>query len=119
MHNAVLQAMIQTGIIGVALFVGAFLWAWILAIRLARQRISFSEEMRSLVIEAFATLTFFTFRSLLESTAAFYGVDLIMLAPVVAFLQVYSRQMARMVSPQQGDVVYDPTSIGRDAVTRG
>lgn len=89
MSNSYLQALIQTGIIGTIFFLGAFIVAWKHAFRfLVNRSVAISGTDRLFLIEALALLVFFTFRSFFESTAAFYGVDLIMLAPAIAYLTV-------------------------------
>jgi hypothetical protein len=89
MSNSYFQALIQTGIIGTIFFLGAFIVAWKHAFRfLVNRSVAINGTDRVFLIEALALLVFFTFRSFFESTAAFYGVDLIMLAPAIAYLTV-------------------------------
>lgn len=87
-HNAWLQALIQGGAIGLAFFVLAWVLAWRYLVRkglLNRYRSS-SNGDRLFLAEATAFLVFFTVRSLTESTAAFYGVDLFLLGPLFVLL---------------------------------
>lgn len=89
MSNSYSQALIQTGIIGTIFFLGTFIVAWKHALRfLVNRSVAVNGTDRLFLIEALALLVFFTFRSFFESTAAFYGVDLIMLAPAIAYLAV-------------------------------
>lgn len=91
MSNSYFQALIQTGIIGTIFFLGAFIVAWKHAFRfLVNRSVAINGTDRLFLIEALALLVFFTFRSFFESTAAFYGVDLIMLAPAIAYLTVHA-----------------------------
>ena len=45
---------------------------------------------KHLVIQAGAILTFLTFRSFPESTGAFFGIDWLILAPIILYLHAVS-----------------------------
>ena len=94
MHNSVLHALLQTGLIGTIPFVSAMIFAWILFLRMVRKLTQLSGAHKHLVIQCGGVLAFLTMRSLVESTGAFFGVDWLILALVFFYLQVvnYERQ---------------------------
>ena len=96
MHNSVLHAMIQTGLLGTIPFVGAILWAWYLLIATLRRLDRLGPMQKTTVIQAAGMLIFLSLRSLSESTGAFFGVDWLLLGPLLLYLQlVNSAAMTR------------------------
>jgi O-antigen ligase len=96
-HMAYLHSLIQSGIVGALLFTGAIVGIWVLVARNhVVQRAFLVEGAANFPLtESVAVLGFLTARSFFESTAAFYGVDLLLLAPVVAYLQIWCRDNPR------------------------
>jgi O-antigen ligase len=95
-HMAYLHSLIQSGLLGALFFTAAIagLW-WILARNRVLQRLaSVGGEANFLMTESIAVLGFMTARSFFESTAAFYGVDLLLLVPAMAYIQVRTRRDA-------------------------
>lgn len=92
-HMAYLHSLIQSGILGALLFTGAVVGIWVLVVKgRVVQRTALVEGAANFPLtESLAILGFLTARSFFESTAAFYGVDLLLLAPVVAYLQIWCR----------------------------
>ncbi|MCI0895372.1 MAG: O-antigen ligase family protein, partial [Chloroflexi bacterium] len=88
MHNAVMHALVQTGLIGTIPFVGAFLWGWILLFKALRNLARLPAVHKQLVIQAGGVLAFLSLRAIPESTGAFFGVDWLLLAPLLLYLQV-------------------------------
>lgn len=88
LHDAWFQALFQAGLLGLA----AFAIAWLLTARsalglgLLRGYRGLDATRRHRAIEATVVLVFLGVRSLTESTAAFFGVDLILFAPLAALL---------------------------------
>jgi hypothetical protein len=93
-HMAYLHSLIQTGVIGAALFCGALAGIWFVVGRqhLLRRTRAASDPDNARLTESIAILGFLSARSFFESTAAFYGVDLLLLVPVLAYLQIWCRQ---------------------------
>jgi len=87
-HNAILHALIQTGVIGTIPFIIAFVWAWIILFKLFKKPI----PEKPFLIEIAAIFAFFTIRGITESTGAFFGVDWILLAPLLAYLQFLNQK---------------------------
>ena len=88
MHNSVLHALIQAGFIGAIPFVAAVIFAWVLFFRIVRKLNLLIGAHKHLVIQCGGVLAFLTMRSFPESTGAFFGVDWIILALVLLYLEV-------------------------------
>ena len=88
MHNSYLHAAIQAGIIGALLFAAAVavLWAFLWKSGVIRRIRTVEGPDQALLMQSVLILGFLTARSLFESTAAFYGVDLLLLVPAVCFI---------------------------------
>jgi O-antigen ligase len=91
-HNALLHALIQTGVLGTLPLLAALVIAWILVLRIYRGR-AFSGQY-SLPLEVPCVLAFVTASSITESTFALYNVYWLMIAPCFAYLQVAHQQRA-------------------------
>lgn len=100
-HMAYLHALIQGGILGSILFLGAILGVWIIIIRhdLFRKVPKISGTDNLLLVESIAVLTFLTVRSFFESTAAFYGVDLLLFVPIIAYIQLWIQKNPQQKEP--------------------
>jgi O-antigen ligase len=83
-HNGLLHALIQSGILGSAAFVGAFVVAWLMVLRLYLVRGSTAFFLHP---EVPAVLLFFTLMNVTESTAQFSS-NWLFLAPVMAWIQL-------------------------------
>jgi hypothetical protein len=70
----------------------AGLWWILLRNRVLQRLVTIEGQANFLMTESVALLGFMTVRSLFESTAAFYGVDLLLLMPAMAYIQVWSRR---------------------------
>jgi len=90
-HNSYLHAMIHGGILGTLFFIMAILSAWALIIKnkLLKKIRYIRGPDQPLLMESVMLLGFMTERSFFESTAAFYGVDLLLLVPVVTYLYLW------------------------------
>jgi O-antigen ligase len=91
MYNALLRAFIQTGLVGTVPFVAALIWAWVLQIKAFRNRAQLPVAQRHLVIQVAGVLAFLSLRAIPESTGAFFGVDWLLLAPLLLYLQVVNQ----------------------------
>jgi O-antigen ligase len=86
MHNAFLQSLVQTGLLGTIPFLAALIFGWGLLIKALRNLNRFSVEHKHLVIQTAGILVFFSIRSFPESTGAFFGIDWLLLAPLLLYL---------------------------------
>ena len=91
-HNSYIHASIQAGIIGALLFFAALASIWILVLktRLLDHVRNIQGEEQTVLIESILIVAFLTARSFFESTAAFYGVDLLLIVPSMAFISLYA-----------------------------
>lgn len=88
MHNSFLHALIHSGIFGTVLFVAAFVSLWGAMLKsgvFARARLIKGSD-KPLLIESVLIFGFMSARSFFESTGAFYGVDLLLLVPSMAYI---------------------------------
>lgn len=95
-HDAWLHALIQGGAIGLVLFAAAWILAFNGAIRagMGQRFQNLPPRERSTAILASVTLVFLLVRSIPESTAAFYGVDLLIFVPLAAYLHALGGTVA-------------------------
>ncbi len=94
MHNSYLHAMIQTGLVGALFFLAAFLSFWFVVVRaglFARVKAMTGTD-QALVMESIMIVGYMTARSVFESTAAFYGVDLLLIVPAMAFIALVAQE---------------------------
>ncbi|MBM3304839.1 MAG: O-antigen ligase family protein [Candidatus Aminicenantes bacterium] len=93
-HMAYLHSLIQSGVLGALLFGAAMFGLWWLLVRnrVLQRLASIEGPPGFLMTESVALVGFMTARSFFESTAAFYGVDLLLLMPAMAYIQVWSRR---------------------------
>jgi len=90
-HMAFLHSLIQSGVLGALLFAGAAVGIWYLIIknRILQRTAAVGGVENCLLTESLAVLGFLAARSFFESTAAFYGVDLLFLVPCMAYIQIW------------------------------
>jgi hypothetical protein len=90
-HMAYLHSLIQSGVLGALLFTGAFVGLWFIIVknRIIQRTTSAAGAQNFLLTESLAILGFLAARSFFESTAAFYGVDLLFLVPCMAYIQIW------------------------------
>jgi O-antigen ligase len=88
MHNSWIHAAIQTGVVGLLFFAGAFvsIWLWIFRSGLFRSARTLPPRRRALAMESVLIIGFLTARSFFESSGAFFGVDLLLLVPAMAYV---------------------------------
>ena len=87
LHNSFMQVLVQTGVIGTIPFLLAVIFSWILLIRNLRRLNQLPLAHKNLIIQVAGILAFFTVRSFPESTGAFFGIDWLILAPILLYLQ--------------------------------
>jgi O-antigen ligase len=93
MHNSYLHSAIQEGLVGALLFLGAFIgiWAMMLWKNVFKVSRNLEGQDQVLLMESVLIVAFLTSRSFFESTAAFYGVDLLLIIPAMAFISMMLR----------------------------
>ncbi len=97
MHNSYLHAAIQGGLAGAVLFTAALAGSWFVVLRnsLFKRIRNAAQPEGSFLMESIMILGFLTARSFFESTAAFYGVDLLLLVPAIGYVLVWLRDNPR------------------------
>lgn len=92
-HNSYIHATIHSGISGLILFAAAIssIWLIILKEKVIRRIGVYEGKDKPLLLECLLLIGFFSARSLFESTAAFFGVDLLMFIPAIVFLYKWAR----------------------------
>jgi O-antigen ligase len=93
MHNSYLHAAIHSGIFGTAFFVAALASFWLLVMKsgVVRKIRDVRGADLPLLMQSVMIMGFLTGRSFFESTAAFYGVDLVVLVPAMTFVCIWVR----------------------------
>ena len=99
MHNAFMHSLVQTGLVGSVLLMSAFLFAWGLLLRALRNRPRLPQVHQLLVVQAGGILAFLTVRAITESSGAFFGVDWLILAPILMYLQLVDRERIDQEAP--------------------
>ena len=87
-HNFLIQALVQTGLLGTIPFILGLALAWILLLRSLSRITLFVGKHKILLIQTAGILTFLSVRSITESTGAFFSVDWLILAPHLLYIQV-------------------------------
>ena len=93
-HNSYVHALLQTGILGALPFMASLLFGWFLVYKAIRNLAHFTVAHRYLIIQSSAMLAFLTIRTITESTGAFFGIDWLLLCPLLLYLQVVNRDGA-------------------------
>jgi O-antigen ligase len=101
MHNSIMQALVQTGLLGTIAFVAAILFGWFQILRIIRNLDRLPPAYKHLTIQTGAVLAFLSLRSFPESTGAFFGVDWLILAPILLFLGVLGRSAPAEVENEE------------------
>ena len=93
MHNSYLHAALHAGLIGAFFFAAMFVGLWVVIIksRLLLRARDVRGPDRPFLFESILIIGFLTARGFFESTGAFYGVDLLLLAPAAAYIGLMAR----------------------------
>ena len=92
-HNTLVDALMQSGYLGIVPFVIAFVWVWAGMLRFYSSKPA--GEASSLPGELLGVMTFLTVYSVTETTASFYSVGWMAMAPLFAHVQLRIYQNAR------------------------
>ncbi|MDI6802137.1 MAG: O-antigen ligase family protein [Thermodesulfovibrionales bacterium] len=91
-HNTYLYALLTSGFLGAAFFAGGLLYAWLLFFRLLKGRAAEKFNQKVFFIQAGGVLAFFTGRSIPEVSGAMFGVDSMLMIPVIVYLTILYKQ---------------------------
>ena len=102
MHNSYLHSMIHSGVLGGLLFLMGIISIWVLVFKknLLRRIRTVGDSEHVLLIESILIIGFLTSRSFFESTAAFYGVDLLLIVPSITYIMLWISKSATEDKPQ-------------------
>lgn len=98
-HNAILHALVQTGLIGTVLFILAFIWAWIILLRLFKKP-SIQKSEKPFLIAVAGVLAYLTVRTITESTGAFFGTEWFVFATILAYLTILDKRKSSLIKGQ-------------------
>jgi len=94
-HNSLIHALMQTGLIGTLPFMAALLLGWFLLLKSLRNLNRLAAVHKGLLIQSAGVLAFLSVRAVFESTGAFFGVDWLILAPLLLYVKVVDPASAR------------------------
>ena len=93
MQSTLFDALVQAGFLGIVPFVIALLWVWVGVLRFYSTKPA--GEASSLPGELLAVMTFITIYSITEITYSFYSVGWMVMAPLLAHVQLRVYQNSR------------------------
>jgi len=93
-HNTYVYAVLQSGFIGAAAFVAGLGWAWVLFFREIKRRSAETPAQRAFLVQAGGILAFFTVRSIPEISGPLFGIDFLVMLPILAYLGALDREAA-------------------------
>ena len=96
MHNAILHSLLQTGFIGALAFIGTFVYGAVLLFRLLKNLSYLPPVHKQMVVQTAGIMVLLSIRSVWESTGAFFGVDWLILAPLLLYLQILDSTRPQM-----------------------
>lgn len=87
-HNTYLYAALEGGIIGVFFFISGLVWSWWLFLKLLISNRARGDGHWIFFIQCAGILAFFTVRSIPEVCGAMFGVDTMILVPIMVYLGI-------------------------------
>jgi O-antigen ligase len=96
-QNAALYALLCGGFIGGLSYLAGLLLAWVMLIRVIRNRGKLKPVEQITLLQAAGILAFFTLRSYPENAAALYSVDLLLLLPAIVFIAEADRRLREAI----------------------
>jgi hypothetical protein len=91
MHNTYLHGVLQTGLIGALPLIIGLVLTWILFLKAVLKLSRLTVAHRHSVILVGGVLALFSVRTIPESTGALFGVDWLLLAPLLLYLELLTR----------------------------
>lgn len=99
-HNTYLYALMTSGFYGAAAFAGGLIWAWVLFLRALKTGAADRLGQKVFLIQVGGILAFFSVRSIPEVCGAMFGVDLMVMLPILAYLGILDRQHKYWIKQQ-------------------
>ena len=89
--NGLLYAALAAGYPGAALYLGGLVWGWVLFVRAYLRGYAMTPDERLFLIQVGGIMAYLTLRHIPENTAALFSVDLLLYAPMLAWLGTLER----------------------------
>lgn len=86
-----MHSIVQTGLIGTIPLMAALILTWWLLLRAVKKLTVLPDCHKFLVIQVAGVVAFMSIRTITESTGAFFGVDWLLLAPMMLYLELVNR----------------------------
>jgi len=90
-QNGLLYAALAAGYPGAALYLGGLLWGWVLFARAVLRGYARDHAQWLFLLQVGGIMAYLTIRNIPENTAALYSVDLLLHAPLLAYLGTLER----------------------------
>ena len=90
-QNGLLYAALAAGYPGAALYLGGLLWGWVLFARAVLRGYAKDSAERLFLIQVGGIMAYLTIRNIPENTAPLFSVDLLLHAPLLAYLGTLER----------------------------
>jgi len=100
-HNSYLYALLTAGYPGLLLFVLGLAWFWVTFFRILK-RVPDDERTRAGLVTAASLMMFFTVRGIPEVSGAMFGVDLLVMVPAMAYVEVLGAALRCRVGQRAG-----------------
>lgn len=97
-HNTYLYVLITAGFLGLLPFLAGLVGVWVAAYRILRRDVAARFGQEAHFAQAVGILAFFTMRSIPEVSGAMFGVDLMVMAPAMAYLVVLHQSARKLPS---------------------
>jgi hypothetical protein len=89
--------------LGGILFAGGLVWAWALFFQSLLRRVPDHFDNKTFFIQAGSILAFFTVRSIPEVCGAMFGVDFVIMLPIIAYLSILAQEGKTIYESQNND----------------
>lgn len=100
-HNTYLWVMAQSGIVGLAFFVGGYIWSGNSLLRLWNSQRRIAPHQWKYVVLSGTILAFFAMRSIPEISGPLFNVDALVLIPAMAYIHAVDSQLRSSKSPSE------------------
>lgn len=112
-HNTYMYALLSGGLIGLIFFALGMIWTWVMYFRLLLAGYVKEPLHKLFFIQAGALLLFFTIRGIPEVSGPLFGVDLMVMLPIMLYIGVLDRYK-RMGRPLP--FLFEKIEIGRKSL---
>lgn len=107
-HNTLMQALVQTGLLGTIPLLMAFISSFIYLYKAIKIK-DIEEKEKIFLMQVAGVFIFFAVRSITESTGAYFDADWLILAPLIAYIQYLN--FRNLDTPNTSDQKYLSVNI--------